>query len=317
MAAFRRIRINWRIKGFLFQAFDKLPLGHRIYFMVQKLVTKTVPRRLTPTIDTASCFIEHAQAMQLQWGESLPQRRIFEFGAGWDLYGNMVLWCYGVERQVVYDLTEYARAAEINVIIGHLAQDPPPGAIRLPRHAIQPGPGWTAELRAHYGIDYIAPADAGRTPFPDHSFDAVVTTSVFEHLPPTAIDSLLTENSRILKPDGIMLHAIDYSDHYSHSDSTIGGYNFLRFSSATWRLYNPPIHYQNRLRHDDYSQAFARHGLRTVFVRRFVPEQAPTEIEAVGLHRSFRSRPLDELSPTFGYFMLVKTPAAALETVTA
>ena len=306
MAAFRAFSVNWRVKGLLFQAFDKLPFGQALYFLVQKHVTKTVPRRLSPTADTASCFIEHAAAMRERWGDTLPARRIFEFGAGWDLYGNLVLWCYGIERQVVYDLTEYARAEEINVVIRHLARDPPPGAARTPRHEVQPGPGWAADLARRYGIVYTAPADAGRTPFPDASFDAVVTTSVFEHLPRAAIDTLLTEHRRILKDDGLMLHAIDYSDHYAHSDGAIGGYNFLRFSSAAWRFYSPPIHYQNRLRHDDYRQAFARHGLDAVFVRRFVPPDAAAEIAAVGEHAMFRDRPMDALIPTFGYFMLMK-----------
>ena len=312
MAAFRRFHVNWRVKGFLFQAFDKLPLGHQIYYQVQKRVTKTVPRRLSPTAETASCFIEHAAAMKQRWGDSLPSRRIFEFGAGWDLYGNLVLWCYGLGGQIVYDQTEYARPEEINVIIRHLAAEPPPGAIRIPLHEIATGPGWVDDLRASYGIAYGAPADAGRTPFPDSSFDAVVTTSVFEHLPPAAIERILRENARILKPDGVMLHAIDYSDHYSHSDGTIGGYNFLRFSDAAWRLYSPPIHYQNRLRHSDYGRIFARHGLRAAFVRRHVPAHAPGEISALRLHASFRDRSVEELSPTYGYFALVKAEPAAL-----
>ena len=49
-----------------------------------------------------------------------------------------------------------------------------------------------------------------------------------------------------------MSFIIDYCDHYSYFDKNISAYNFLRYPDSTWRLFNPSLHYQNRLRHRDY-----------------------------------------------------------------
>ena len=303
MSAFRSVHVPWRVKAMLFRALDVMPAGPTMYYRLQKHVTRTVPRRLAPTVDTASCFIDHAAAMRAEWGHLAPAR-VFEFGAGWDLYGNLVLWCYGLNDQVVYDLVPLARPAEINAVISHLAADPPPGALRVPKMPIATDASWTEDLRQRYGITYIAPGDAMATPFADGHFDAIVTTSVLEHLPPAAIDAVLAETRRILRPGGLMLHAIDYSDHYAHSDAAIGHYNFLRFSANQWARFSPAIHYQNRLRHDDYARAFDRAGLQPLRVRTHVPGNAADEIAAVALHPAFGVRPLDVLTPIFGYFVL-------------
>jgi hypothetical protein len=49
-----------------------------------------------------------------------------------------------------------------------------------------------------------------------------------------------------------MQHYIDLADHYAGFDARITAYNFLRFSDRTWRWYNNKLHYQNRLRVNDY-----------------------------------------------------------------
>lgn len=42
----------------------------------------------------------------------------------------------------------------------------------------------------------------GRFPFGDEEFDAVVSTHLFEHLPPDKVDSVVNEIQRVLKPGG-------------------------------------------------------------------------------------------------------------------
>src|SRR5207245_10558273 len=57
---------------------------------------------------------------------------------------------------------------------------------------------------------------------------------------------------------------IDYTDHYSHFDKSISPYNFLQYSDKAWALFNPPLHYQNRLRHRDYLDLLRAAGFAVV-----------------------------------------------------
>jgi len=68
---------------------------------------------------------------------------------------------------------------------------------------------------------------------PDASIDLVLSSSVLEHV--GSPDSLFDELHRILKPDGTMLHLVDYRDHFFKYPL-----HFLQFSRGTWeRFLNP------------------------------------------------------------------------------
>ena len=65
------------------------------------------------------------------------------------------------------------------------------------------------------GIDYRAPGDATNTGLEDGSVDAHFSYNVFEHVPAEAIEKILAEARRILKPGGVCVHYVDPSDHYA------------------------------------------------------------------------------------------------------
>lgn len=306
MYAFRKVTIDWRLKAAAFNVFDRLPFGRNVYFQVQKHVTHTVPRLLSPTADTARWFLEHARVINehCEAAGGLGGAALFEFGAGWDLYGNCVSWCLGAERQTVYDLTRWARAEQINIVLEHLKTDPPPGAVRVPTVLLPTVGPFEPTLLQAYGIDYVSPADAGATGRPDQSFDVAVTTSVLEHIPPAQILRLLRECHRVLPRGAVMSHVIDYSDHFAHSDPAITPYNYLSFDEARWQRYNPDIHYQNRLRHIDYRPLFEQAGFTIVSDYHSQPDDASDLLARVKLSSEFASRPTDELLPLVGHYVV-------------
>ena len=313
MAANTSIRsyaLNWRIKALAFWFFQLAPYGRTIYFRFQKHVTKTIPRPLRPTAVAARAFLENWRALEAHFGpENVCAARVFEFGAGWDLYGNLLFWCMGCDSQLVLDQTRWVRPDQVNIVIRHLQADPPPGARRVPRQLLRlEGQAWLEDLKTSYGIDYLAPADAGCTMLPDASIDAVVTCSVFEHIPAPALERILKECRRILRDDGAMSHCIDYGDHYAHSDPAIGPYNFLRFSSKDWRLFNPGIHHQNRMRHADYARMFTKTGF-LISAAECGSAGYPDHLRTIQLAPEFDSRPHDDLLCLFGHFTLTKPPA--------
>src|SRR5439155_13415093 len=120
------------------------------------------------------------------------------------------------------------------------------------------------ELAERFGINYRAPGDARQTGLPARSLDCVTSSNTLEHIPRDDIRAILRECHRCLRDDGVMSFLIDYQDHYSYFDKKISGLNFLQYSDRTWMLYNPSLHYQNRLRHKDYLALFAETGWEVI-----------------------------------------------------
>ncbi len=131
MAVVRKKELNWKIKARCFNFLDQVPRGDDIYYLLQRYVTKSIPRRLSPTSEVAAGVLAHVQAFKSAGGD-LSRARIFEFGAGWDLYSNLLLFCLGATDQWTMDVRRLVRVDALNAVIDHLIVDPPDGAIRVP-----------------------------------------------------------------------------------------------------------------------------------------------------------------------------------------
>jgi len=297
--AFRKVKIDWRKKAVAFRAFDVLPGGKQLYYLTQRYVTRTIPRKLA---NHGKWLFEHARVFRQSHGDDIGKARLFEFGAGLDLFSNIVQWCYGVNDQRVVDIRRWARVELINQVITYLAENPPPGCIRVPEIALTEP--FEAPLAQHYGIRYEAPADARRTRLEDGSVDLICTTSVLEHVPVDALRDILRECHRICHPESVSSHVIDYTDHYAHSDASISMYNFLRFTDDEWQRFNPDIHYQNRLRHVDYGQLFRSEGFRVRDEKAVTPDGSEAQLSAVPLAGRFRDMPAAVLLPRTGHWVL-------------
>jgi SAM-dependent methyltransferase len=119
-------------------------------------------------------------------------------------------------------------------------------------------------LNNQFCIKYEAPKDARETGFPSEHFDFISSTLTLCFIPKDDLVKIIDECFRILKKGGVMSVTIDYQDNWSYVDSNITGYNFLQFSETEWKKYNPSIHYQNRLRHNDYLEIFENTGFTLV-----------------------------------------------------
>lgn len=103
---------------------------------------------------------------------------------------------------------------------------------------------------------------------PDTSIDLIMSEAVLEHLPRSEFASFLFEFRRLLAPDGLALHGIDFHDHLD------GGLNHLRFSSAFWgsRLIRNSGFYTNRI---SLSQMLQMAEAETFAVQEFYRLQWP------------------------------------------
>ena len=125
----------------------------------------------------------------------------------------------------------------------------------------------------------MAPMDAGKTDIKDESIDLVVSNATLEHIPKDSIKDILKESYRILKPGGILSHAIDYKDHWAYVDPNLSYYDFLKYSDKIWKNKNPTLNFQNRLRHKDYVDLFYSAG----FQIKFIKPDYPSETDKIAL----------------------------------
>lgn len=110
-------------------------------------------------------------------------------------------------------------------------------------------------------IEYIAPGDARNIEVESDFFDFYVSCTVFEHVSQDVLYDIVKESRRVLKPNGLSIHRIDYSDHFSHSDKDISAINFLQYSDKTWDRYAGNRYmYMNRLRHSEFVKLFKDSG---------------------------------------------------------
>jgi len=180
---------------------------------------------------------------------------VIEFGAGKSLAQNIYLSHMGIEQTCV-DLNPMVDLDQVNQAIEQIAAL----GVAIDGRSV----GDLNELEARYRIRYLAPVDMRRTDYPDGWFDMAISTNTLEHIPQDDIKAIFGELRRIIVPGGHVSARIDYSDHYSHTDKTIGPSNFLFYDAQEWRRHNLPAHYQNRLRHGHFVNLFAETGWDTV-----------------------------------------------------
>ena len=63
------------------------------------------------------------------------------------------------------------------------------------------------------GYDFTATTELSKLPFPDDSFDYVVSLDVLGHISFDEKDAVLSEVKRVLRPDGVTMHGIECTDH--------------------------------------------------------------------------------------------------------
>ena len=115
--------------------------------------------------------------------------------------------------------------------------------------------------------------------FPNKSVDVIFSEHVIEHVEFTDALTFFRESKRILKPNGVMIHNIDCSDHFSHSDKSISKINFLKYSDDEFRKYNSKFLYQNRLRASEYRDLLSECGYKIIYWKNNIDEDSLKIIE--------------------------------------
>jgi SAM-dependent methyltransferase len=258
--------MHWKLKAGIQNAVSLLPApaSRACYYWIQRHFGGL--RRINP-LRRLSAGIETWKRIARQGAD--PSGKIFlEIGTGRIPLVPLACWLMGAGKIITLDPNPYLRAELIRDSVGYVSGNSE--QVRNLFGALLDGRrfndllalGRTGDFPAGdflelCNIDYLAPGDGANTGLAARSVDFHTSCSVFEHIPPEELSLILQEGNRVVKTDGLFVHRIDYSDHFSHSDARISAINFLQYSDAEWRRYAGNRYmYMNRLRHDDFMRLF-------------------------------------------------------------
>lgn len=260
--------MHWTHKAKLQNFLGALPesAGNALYYRLQKLSGSfRAPRN--DLFEKAALTIRDKIHRS---GRHMNKATFLEVGTGRRLTLPVALWLLGAETVHTVDLHRYLRhtivAMDLHALVRNqqFIQTPGIDSSRVEALTELVGGAWhLPDLLRLCNIHYRAPANAAALELPAASIDFHFSYTVFEHIPAKVLIDILSEASRILKPEGLAVHLIDHSDHFAHSDGSISAVNFLQFDDASWHLLTDNRYmYMNRCRADDYPALYERAGQR-------------------------------------------------------
>ncbi|MDC0164234.1 hypothetical protein OAI51_00665 [Candidatus Pelagibacter bacterium] len=235
------IQIHWKIKSLLYRLLNFFKL-YKALFFIQKKITK----RSNIDLKEIAFYWQY----HLKYLKENNSKTILEIGAGKSLAQNIFL-SYSFNQKIEQTLIDVSRMIDLDLF--NKANDQISkllGVNKLPfAKSID-------DLKKNYNLNYLAPMSLDQIIKNKLQFDACISSTTLEHLSEDDLRKTFLLLKKIIKKEGIISAAIDYSDHYSHTDKNIDNLNFLRFTNDEWNKHNTPMLFQNRLRHQDYRKFF-------------------------------------------------------------
>jgi SAM-dependent methyltransferase len=285
--------MNWRIKGVVQKTLSVLPGGVAVNDLLQRTVGGLRHFEHNVATKVHADWIVMAGHMRAL-GQPLAGRRYLEIGTGWYPTLPVCFLLAGAAGVISFDLRRHWSARLTERMWRALAP-------HLPAIAAAAGRDLD-EVRTLYARrpvpEYRAPADAAASGLPDQSVDVVFSNSVLEHVPRAAIQRLMREAYRVLRPGGLSIHSVNCADHYAYFDRSITFMNYYRFGDAQWRFWNNDLQYQNRLRPVDFIALSEEAGFRTVLAFHQPRPELLAQLPALPLAAEFRHYPPEQLACT-------------------
>jgi len=257
--------MRWKTKFYLQNILSHLPLSSSHYFWLQSQFGGFKHFSIQSKVEQGISLLEALHAN----GLGLRGRMTAEIGTGWAPIIPMLFSFTGQSGCSTFDVGELLRedlcmqaAEQFSRSADLLAKRIPWawGEEAVPALGIMQASRSADELLAGLQISYHTDPTNPLGLLRDASIDLFFTNDTLEHIPCEQLHPLFSEIRRILKPDGIMLHLVDCSDHYSFGDKGINRINFLRFSAGEWNRYNTRYLFQNRLRPSEFRTMMMESG---------------------------------------------------------
>ena len=262
--------MNWKNKAKIQNFIAALPesLSFFAYYQMQKRLGKLESSNPLVKVKKAVAIAQRAN----ETNNTVKGAVVFELGTGYRLNVPIALWLMGAEKIYTVDLNPYLKWELIVKDLRTLSDKRSAVSDLLGQEHLDQS-RWTMfienvdeldsleKVLLFFNIEFKAPANAEKLEIEESSIDIHLSNDVLEHIPPDTIASILFEAKRMLRPGGVCVHMVDFTDHFSHSDKSISAINFLRFSDEEWeKIAGNRFMYMNRLRVDDIKALFAHVG---------------------------------------------------------
>ena len=302
--------MRWQLKARVQNAVASLPFAsNAVYYAIQRSVGGLRPKRNHP-VDRFQAAISLVEWIESA-GVDITGRRFLEVGTGHMVNVPTALWLLGAGETLTVDLNRYLSKKVLTESNDYIRRNQQQVLALFGNRAMnrdfqtrfQQLVSFRGKLGALFemmNVQYLSPCDARALPVADHSYDFHISNTVLEHIPPDDLRDILAEARRVLKPDGLLVHHIDPSDHFSHDDDSIPAVNFLRFTDEEWhRWAGNRFMYQNRLRFSEYVSLFEQQGARILRVEGRVDERSVKALrEGLALADKFVGLEPNELATT-------------------
>ena len=262
--------MHWKTKSKIQNTVSLLPpsMSYSLYYWIQR---KFGGLKNVNPINKLTSGIEVWKVIQ-ELNIDPVDKTFFEIGTGRDALVPLAYWLMGAKKIITIDKNPYIKSQlikehleyiscnkdEINNLFGPLLYKNRLEAIV----SFYKKENFSIDAYFKFcNIKYIAPGDAANSGLENNSIDFHSSYVVFEHIPRNILKKILKEGNRIINNNGVFIHKIDYSDHFSYSDKSISAINFLQYSDSEWSKYAGNRYmYMNRMRHDDFLELFEECG---------------------------------------------------------
>jgi SAM-dependent methyltransferase len=266
--------MHWKTKALIQNIISILPsqISYEMYYKAQRVCGGL--RKVDPMIGIRD-GIRIVRSIEGA-GKDICDKVFVEVGTGRSITVPIILWLCGASRIITVDLNPYLKTELIQEEIDFIRSNQEAAlemfGNRVTQKQFNERFDWIMRGRIDIKgfmreskIDYLAPSDARKLPVLDKTIDYHISNNVFEHVPLDIVGQILSEGRRKLKDGGLMVHRIDFSDHFSHSDLRIPTINFLQYSEEQWLRYSGNRYmYHNRARIDEFEEIMEKVGLKII-----------------------------------------------------
>ncbi len=303
---------KWKLKAIVQKGISFLPNSEKANYFFQKHITKGVHLNNEHFENKIQHSKDHISFFQ-KYGETGPDKQIIELGSGWYPIVPIMMYLSNSGRVISVDIqswmTKETQLTTINKFIDWRKKGKLDFFLtnldnkrwdKLLEISANPSKYTLDTINKTIGLELLL-QDAQHLQLADDSIDLICSNNTFEHIYKEVLSGILNEFSRVIKPNGVMSHFIDMSDHFAHYDKDINIYNFLKYSNKSWNRIDNSIQPQNRLRFEDYRGIYKQ--LNIPITEESIRPGNINEVQELKIHKEFQHFSLEELAISHGYII--------------